>query len=250
MLTAQEWVDTLSKHSALLEAGASRRRGASDAACRARSPSPGRPSQGLPATKSLHPRSPSVKSALFLLMVGVLYDAGLLEDVITVLKGGTPTVLQRAEPDHYEVLQLELSATVQDVKKAFRERSKDTHPDRCAADAVSEVCGEIAQHAVNRAHEVLSDSSLRREYDSTRKTSFAEKLNAVAQLVTACSRGEISPVLGLVEFASITGVGFGSALWLTWLVSATPWMKRLIAQTATVTLVSAYLGYSLYLLYY
>ena len=242
--TAQEWIETLTKHSALLDAGATRRRGAADAASRARSPSPGRPSQLLPTTSSLHRQSPSWKRALGLLLLAVLYDTGRLQDAIDALQGGTPSFWEAVEQDHYAVLHLEPNATTQDVKKAFRERSKDTHPDHCPADAAPTVCGEIAQSAVNLANEVLSDDTLRRAYDVTRKTSLAEKIDAMTRLVGAFSRGELSMYSSLTEIGYITGMGHGSLLWLVWFVVATRWLQQLLA--LTVTLVCSYYLYSLY----
>jgi hypothetical protein len=242
--TAQEWIETLTKHSAPLDAGATRRRGAADTASRARSPSPGRPSQLLPTTTSLHRQSPPRTRALGLLLLAVLYDTGHLQDAITALQGGTPPAWEAAGHDHYAMLHLEPTATTQDVKKAYRERSKDTHPDHCPADAAPTVCGETAQSAVNRAHEVLSDSALRRAYDATRKTSLAEKIDAMTRLVSAFSSGELSPYSSLAEIGYITGLGRGSLLWLMWLVMATRRLQRLLALTAT--LVCSYYLYALY----
>jgi curved DNA-binding protein CbpA len=52
--------------------------------------------------------------------------------------------------DHYALLRLERTATTEEVRKAFRVRSKETHPDLCAAESDPEVCGQAAQEAVAR----------------------------------------------------------------------------------------------------
>lgn len=177
-----------------------------------------------------------------MLLMSVLYDTGYLHDALTVLQGGTPTASRPVEQDHYAVLHLDTNATLQDVKKAYRQRSKESHPDHCAANADPEVCGELAQRAVNDAHEVLSDSSKRRAYDSERKMSFAEKLDAVAQLVTACARSEKSLLLGLSEFCSMTGIGSACGGWLVWLVVATPWNRQRAALPPALALHSWFLS--------
>lgn len=219
--TAQEWVETLSKQSALLQAGSARRRSA-DAASRARSPSPGRPSLALSATKKGTSWTSTLcpgRLSLCLLLFAVLYDTGQLQDAITALQGNEgDTPPEPSVQDHYAVLHLGPTASTQDIKKAFRERSKDTHPDRCGRDAPPEVCGKVAQEAVNRAHEVLSDDARRRDYDATRSETILQRIDAVTQLVNAWWSGELSPLLALTKIGSATGLGLGTSLWLVWLV--------------------------------
>ena len=64
------------------------------------------------------------------------------------------------------MLQISGDATAEDVRKAFRDRSRDTHPDKCGEGAAPSVCGQQAQEAVSLASEVLSDPSRRSEYDA------------------------------------------------------------------------------------
>lgn len=66
-----------------------------------------------------------------------------------------------AKRDYYELLEVERTATVTELKKAFRKKALELHPDRNPDDPEAEekfkLCGE--------AYEVLSDESKRRVYD-------------------------------------------------------------------------------------
>jgi hypothetical protein len=230
--TAQEWIATLTKHSALMEAGTARRRGSAAAASRARSPSPGRPSQALPATTSLHGKPPPpLGRVLCLLLLAVLYDTGQLHDAIGTLRGDATSAL--LEQDHYAILHLDPTATTQDVRKAFRERSKETHPDHCPADAPVEVCGQLVQESVTRAAEVLGDGTLRHVYDASRRATLAETLEAVARVGSSWSSGEMGFIDGLAAFSRATGLGFGTLMVLVWFLLATPRVLQLVVVGAT-----------------
>ena len=209
---------------------------------RARSPSPRRPSQRLATTSSLHRGLPSVRRVLCLLLLGVLYDMGLLQDTVAVLQGGAPSSLEPADQDLYTVLDLAPTgtATTQDVHDAFRQRSKDLGGclERCADPLGVEFCPpwgpptldcEEAQIAVSRAYRVLGDSERRCAYDAMRNTStMAGKIDAITRLVVACARGEQSrfPEYWFREAFRIIGLGDGLLLWLAWLHWETPSLSR------------------------
>jgi molecular chaperone DnaJ len=62
--------------------------------------------------------------------------------------------------DYYEILGVARDASESDIKKAFRRRARETHPDvNGSADA------EAQFKAVNEAYDVLSDPQKRRNYD-------------------------------------------------------------------------------------
>ena len=89
--------------------------------------------------------------------------------------------------DHYAVLRLDRSATTEQVRKAFRERSKETHPDRCGTGQSPADCGHEAHLLVTQAAEVLSDADARAVFDEGAPDLLAAaraQLAAVAGLVT------------------------------------------------------------------
>jgi molecular chaperone DnaJ len=65
-----------------------------------------------------------------------------------------------ATRDYYEVLGVGRDATDTDVKKAFRSRARDVHPDTSDHDDAEELFKEL-----NEAYEVLSDPEKRANYD-------------------------------------------------------------------------------------
>ena len=63
--------------------------------------------------------------------------------------------------DFYEVLGLKKDASVDDIKKAFRKKAMQYHPDKNPGDKVA----EDKFKEVNEAYEVLSDADKRDKYD-------------------------------------------------------------------------------------
>jgi molecular chaperone DnaJ len=59
--------------------------------------------------------------------------------------------------DYYQILEVEKKASAEDIKKAYRKKSMETHPDRGGNE---EVFKEVAE-----AYETLSDSNKRKNYD-------------------------------------------------------------------------------------
>ena len=71
--------------------------------------------------------------------------------------------------DHYTALSLASSATLGDIKKAFRQKAAQYHPDRNPdADAPARF------RAVQEAYEVLSDDSNRLAYDDNRRRNLLD----------------------------------------------------------------------------
>ena len=62
--------------------------------------------------------------------------------------------------DYYEVLGVERNVSAQDLKKAFRSKAMEFHPDRNSAPDAADKFKEL-----NRAYEVLSDPDKRTTYD-------------------------------------------------------------------------------------
>ncbi|WP_216901382.1 J domain-containing protein [Synechococcus sp. CCY 9618] len=66
-------------------------------------------------------------------------------------------------PNHYQVLQLKLGATDQELRQAFRGLSKRYHPDTTTLPAAE---AEVAFRQLRQAYAVLSDPAARRIYDA------------------------------------------------------------------------------------
>jgi DnaJ-class molecular chaperone len=71
--------------------------------------------------------------------------------------------------DHYTALGLRSSATLTDIKKAFRQQAALHHPDRnAAADAATRF------RRVQEAYEVLADPDKRKAYDDNRQRNLLD----------------------------------------------------------------------------
>ena len=71
--------------------------------------------------------------------------------------------------DHYTALGLGSSATLGDVKKAFRQKASQYHPDRN-----TDVEAPARFRAVQEAYEVLSDDAKRLAYDDNRRRNLLD----------------------------------------------------------------------------
>lgn len=71
--------------------------------------------------------------------------------------------------DHYAALGLSSDASLADIKKAFRQKAAQYHPDRNTAADASE-----RFRAVQAAYEVLSDDTRRQAYDDNRRRNLLD----------------------------------------------------------------------------
>ena len=62
-------------------------------------------------------------------------------------------------PNYYEILEVEIDATAEEIKKKFRELAKKTHPDKTKENTEEEMI------KINKAYEVLSDKISKERYD-------------------------------------------------------------------------------------
>jgi curved DNA-binding protein CbpA len=80
--------------------------------------------------------------------------------------------------DHYSALGLSPSATLADIKKAFRQQAALHHPDRSsAADAAARF------RLVQAAYEVLSDPDKRKAYDDNRQRNLLDSPIDTARVI-------------------------------------------------------------------
>lgn len=71
--------------------------------------------------------------------------------------------------DFYRILEIEPSATVAQVRAAYRKKAFALHPDRNPSEEA-----HSAFQAVQEAYETLSDAARRRDYDDNRRRSLIE----------------------------------------------------------------------------
>jgi hypothetical protein len=86
----------------------------------------------------------------------------------------------------YEVLGVKKTANKQDIKKAYRQKAKDTHPDKnpeLDAETAAVQFREIAE-----AYEILSDPTSRSEFDRTGKTDAERNAERSRQRSESASR--------------------------------------------------------------
>ena len=62
--------------------------------------------------------------------------------------------------DYYDVLEVGRNASEEEIRKAFRKKALEFHPDRNKADDASDKFKEV-----NEAYQVLSDPERRQRYD-------------------------------------------------------------------------------------
>jgi DnaJ-class molecular chaperone len=71
--------------------------------------------------------------------------------------------------DHYASLGLSSSASLTDIKKAFRQRASQYHPDRN-----NDPQAPVRFRAVQEAYDVLSDPDKRQAYDDNRRRNLLD----------------------------------------------------------------------------
>jgi DnaJ-class molecular chaperone len=71
--------------------------------------------------------------------------------------------------DYYHILGISGTASLAEVKKAFRVKAAEFHPDRNASELAPEKF-----HAVKEAYDVLSDEAARASYDENRRRNLLE----------------------------------------------------------------------------
>lgn len=83
--------------------------------------------------------------------------------------------------DHYAALELELGASLQDIKRAYRRLVRQYHPDSAGS---SDDTSEERFHEIQEAYDVLSDPDRKKDYDALYILIYGEK-RSTAQPKTA-----------------------------------------------------------------
>jgi curved DNA-binding protein CbpA len=79
-------------------------------------------------------------------------------------------------PDLYDVLGVPKDAAREQIRKAYRDRAKEAHPDKG---------GDAGQFAlISLANDTLKDANKRAEYDKTGKTDYTQPHDTAMQLVS------------------------------------------------------------------
>jgi DnaJ-class molecular chaperone len=71
--------------------------------------------------------------------------------------------------DYYFILGVATNASLTDIKKAYRIKASEFHPDRNSSELAP-----VKFHAVKEAYDVLSDAAARASYDENRRRNLLE----------------------------------------------------------------------------
>lgn len=96
-------------------------------------------------------------------------------------------------PSHYQLLQLPMGATAQELRRAFRSLSKQYHPDTTSLPAAE---AEQAFQRLQQAYAVLSDPEARRRYDAQLRLAALAAATAASSRAAMGSRAPVAPVAG------------------------------------------------------
>jgi curved DNA-binding protein CbpA len=102
--------------------------------------------------------------------------------------------MQDFEEDYYGILGVEESAAPDEIKKAYLKLAKKLHPDKHPNDAEERARAQREFARVTRAHDIISDSERRAEYDAVRI--LKKKKEMEEESVTIVSEDIIDPDSG------------------------------------------------------
>ena len=88
------------------------------------------------------------------------------EDVQKLLQKAQVLLKRSKKKDYYKVLGISRDADERTVKRAYRQLTKQHHPDKATSQGVTKEAAEKKMAAINEAYEVLSDPDLRARFDS------------------------------------------------------------------------------------
>ncbi|MEN6338661.1 MAG: molecular chaperone DnaJ [Clostridiaceae bacterium] len=111
--------------------------------------------------------------------------------------------------DYYEILGVSKTATVEEIKSAFRKRAKECHPDLHPGDKKAEA--EFKE--LNEAAEVLVDAEKRAKYDQYGHAAFDPSMGGQDPFSGGGfgGFGDLSDILGQMFGGAFSGGGFGGS---------------------------------------
>ena len=105
--------------------------------------------------------------------------------------------------NYYEVLGVSESASVDEIKKSYRQKSMKYHPDRNSDSNAAEKMGEI-----NEAYEVLGDANKRRLYDMEKSLSMGGNAMNIHDIMSGLfGMGGINGINGMGGLSGMSGMG-------------------------------------------
>jgi hypothetical protein len=75
-------------------------------------------------------------------------------------------------PDYYRLIGVSETATLQQIKSAYRRKMKEVHPDLVHGDSVERARREAVSKQINEAYRILSNQWTRRQYDRSRAAPY------------------------------------------------------------------------------
>lgn len=88
------------------------------------------------------------------------------QEVQSLLQKAHALLKRSKQKDYYKVLGVSRDADDRTIKRAYRQLTKQHHPDKAAAQGVTKDQAEKKMASINEAYEVLSDPELRTRYDN------------------------------------------------------------------------------------
>ncbi|KAH8428900.1 DnaJ and TPR domain protein [Aspergillus melleus] len=88
------------------------------------------------------------------------------KDVQQMLQQAQVLLKRSKQKDYYKVLAVSRDADERTIKRAYRQLTKQHHPDKAVSQGVTKEEAEKKMASINEAYEVLSDPELRARYDS------------------------------------------------------------------------------------
>lgn len=87
------------------------------------------------------------------------------QQIQTLLQKAHTLLTRSKQKDYYKVLGVSRDADDRTIKRAYRQLTKQHHPDKASAQGIGKEVAEKKMAAINEAYEVVSDPELRARFD-------------------------------------------------------------------------------------